>query len=311
MVTTRTKTDSLPEKKESFADTQARAEEVRLGSKRKRAKVEPEAKQSGTKKQKQPAEPTNDNIQNVAKASESKSTTASTQGEQLVERALRLKEGKQAANAPSTSPTASSPPDKQPVAPATNVKRPEKAAKPKAAAPRTTAKYAIVERLGERHPAATPPEREGATAFLDLPAELRNEIYALVVVQDDQIELPLLPPYVRQPKLLGVNRQIRAEALSIYYGENVFQIQGSTSAAQFMRSVSEEGLRALRSLQIYCPVVLTVKDAMARSQQLFGRYKERGLRRQTLKLQVNTGDELGWADLRQLKRLQAKKAARD
>ncbi|KAK3691795.1 hypothetical protein LTR37_018394 [Vermiconidia calcicola] len=302
MVTTRTKTDSLPEKRESLADTQARAEETRLGSKRKRASSEPDAKRSATKKQKQRAQATNDSVEDAA----SKSTNPSTQDEQLVERALRLKGENHAANAPGSKPTstASRPPDKQPVAPATNVKRPAKAAKPKAAALRTTAKHAIVEQLGEQHPAATPPEREGATTFLALPAELRNEIYALVVVQDYQIELPLLPPYVRQPKLLGVNRQIRAEALSIYYGENVFQIQGSTSAAQFMRSVPEEGLRALRSLQIYCPVVLSVKDARNRLLQLFGRYKERGLRRQTLKLEIDTDDGHIWVDLRQLKRLE-------
>jgi len=61
--------------------------------------------------------------------------------------------------------------------------------------------------------------------FLDLPAELRNEVYGLLVVQNRVIKrtifssstLPTLPAITR------VNRQVRLEARQVYYMQNTFE----------------------------------------------------------------------------------------
>lgn len=57
--------------------------------------------------------------------------------------------------------------------------------------------------------------------FFHLPPELRNEIYRLVLVEEDfmKVEQGNVPP---EPPILGVNRKFRGEASSIFYEENVF-----------------------------------------------------------------------------------------
>lgn len=77
------------------------------------------------------------------------------------------------------------------------------------------------------------------TGFLDLPPELRNRIYEYYVPHKEVIPIskcvdPPQSPYQnkilsnhesifpRLPVFSGVNRQIRAEALSMYFGGNTF-----------------------------------------------------------------------------------------
>lgn len=80
----------------------------------------------------------------------------------------------------------------------------------------------------------------GETNFMSLPGELRNEICRLALVEPDTIRLrlrhevrphPLLgwthhsdaKPW-REPSLLSVNKSIRLEASSVYYGLNEFGV---------------------------------------------------------------------------------------
>ncbi|KUI72140.1 hypothetical protein VM1G_07431 [Cytospora mali] len=55
--------------------------------------------------------------------------------------------------------------------------------------------------------------------FLNLPPEIRNDIYRLALVQPTTTDLAS-----PQPALTRVNKQVRAEALSIYYAENKFSL---------------------------------------------------------------------------------------
>ena len=65
--------------------------------------------------------------------------------------------------------------------------------------------------------------------FLELPPELRNHMYQLVVIDDDRINMRVRfwnadgSPNVqlRQPSLAATCRQIRAEALSMFYSCNI------------------------------------------------------------------------------------------
>lgn len=59
--------------------------------------------------------------------------------------------------------------------------------------------------------------------LLSLPAEIRNEIYRLVVVDPERVFLsPRFPASCQEPVLLRVNRQVRSEVLPMYYGLNCF-----------------------------------------------------------------------------------------
>lgn len=79
----------------------------------------------------------------------------------------------------------------------------------------------------------TPPQRNLDSAFLRLPAELRNSIYELVVVWEAPIRVKALgtpdspshvPTLVVQPELARTCRAIRREVLPIFYGMNNFLI---------------------------------------------------------------------------------------
>ena len=62
----------------------------------------------------------------------------------------------------------------------------------------------------------------GIPSILALPPELRNKIYRFILVSGNEIRLA--GDARSQPAILRVNRQIRQEAISIYYSENEFRI---------------------------------------------------------------------------------------
>ncbi|KAK1657577.1 hypothetical protein BDP55DRAFT_638598 [Colletotrichum godetiae] len=60
--------------------------------------------------------------------------------------------------------------------------------------------------------------------FLDLPCEIRLDIYALLLVLHTPLEKvsPSSPQIRLHPAILSVNRQIHAEGTPILYGNNIF-----------------------------------------------------------------------------------------
>lgn len=63
-------------------------------------------------------------------------------------------------------------------------------------------------------------------SFLLLPGEIRNKIYRyLVGPKFDHDEIISLSLFRTQPAMTRVNKQIREESLSIYYGENRFWVE--------------------------------------------------------------------------------------
>ena len=77
------------------------------------------------------------------------------------------------------------------------------------------------------------PERPFAEAttsrLLELPPELRNYVYELSVVSNTSIVIEPGDKSTRakQPPLILVNRQIRSEALLIFYAQNTFEFDAS------------------------------------------------------------------------------------
>ena len=54
------------------------------------------------------------------------------------------------------------------------------------------------------------------------PAELRNQIYSLVLIAPDH-QLITIRRDLHEPPLLQICRQVRRESADIYYGENTFK----------------------------------------------------------------------------------------
>jgi hypothetical protein len=111
----------------------------------------------------------------------------------------------------------------------------------------------IQQRL-ERHETSFP--------FLKLPAEIRNKIYQLVVVSSSPIT-PLKSGRKRvlgldiydnlhhvQPSFTKVSRQIRLEALPLYYSKNVFRFGRCRIPLEDFEKVGVDNLKYIRAIEV-------------------------------------------------------------
>lgn len=114
-----------------------------------------------------------------------------------------------------------------------------------------------------------PPLQSGAaqtSGWFKLPAELKNAIYRLVLVREDAIVVcergRFGPRYTfaykctdegNDPPLLRVCREIRTEALAIFYGCNVFQFAGREPLALWLRRMGEPKRKMLRDVRGFQP----------------------------------------------------------
>ena len=144
---------------------------------------------------------------------------------------------------------------------------------------------------------------------MDLPAELRNHIFGLLLVQPKAIEVSPIRPFVKEPALLAVSRQVRSETMSIWYAENSFLINGSSPAVKFLRSRNDQQLRSLRSVKMTSEKSKQMKEAprawaehlQKKVETMMREFEGRGLRRFALEFQFLHCGELVWVDGDQLR----------
>ena len=151
-----------------------------------------------------------------------------------------------------------------------------------------------------------PPKRSTGvftTTFLDLPAELRNEIYTYALVERIPIDVNHSRPYLREPAMLFVSRQVRPEALSVWYGENKFLIEGSSPAVKFLRSLAPLKLRCLRNVLVSVTNISPASYARERISKMMHEFGRGGMRRQAIHFEVNAVGYLEWMNLDQLEDL--------
>ncbi|GIZ41185.1 hypothetical protein CKM354_000450000 [Cercospora kikuchii] len=107
------------------------------------------------------------------------------------------------------------------------------------------------------------------TGFLDLPAELRNRVYELLIAHNQLITLSRTvgqankspyqqngPAYQdheavlpRLPALAAVNQQVRTESLAIFYGSNTFTSHTVTCTHVFLKNLDKQSLTLLRDVR--------------------------------------------------------------
>lgn len=125
------------------------------------------------------------------------------------------------------------------------------------------------------------------TTFFDLPAELRNPIYELLVVEDGPIRIPYHANRTTvdrpsEPALLAVNRQIRIESRGVFYGVNIFRASGFESAAQTLMKLNVFQLKPIRRLEInMSPCPLSASD-LKREIYVWGCLWEKGFRKDAI-----------------------------
>jgi len=102
------------------------------------------------------------------------------------------------------------------------------------------------------------PKQQSTSPLLKLPAELRDAIYTLALVDDEPIYIslpePARPLSLREPALLAVNRQIRNETLPIYYGTNIFEPRSSVTTENFLRLLGSGRIALLKSLRAFARI---------------------------------------------------------
>jgi len=93
--------------------------------------------------------------------------------------------------------------------------------------------------------------------FLDLSPEFRNTIYELAVIKTHAIR-PYVSTlgkstdhvtHVSTPSLLPVNRQIRSEALPVFYSRNIFTYFFPEYLAQWVPMLGPEGAHVFRLIE--------------------------------------------------------------
>ena len=124
-------------------------------------------------------------------------------------------------------------------------------------------------------------ENQDSVSLLDFPAEIRNLIYEHALVDnhdsddddddddyysDDEdtddddndnhnnLKIANFPPYIREPALLMVSKQVRKESMPVFYGKNEFRTTDSESLKGFMEQFGRERLSLLRSVICISPM---------------------------------------------------------
>lgn len=85
----------------------------------------------------------------------------------------------------------------------------------------------------DRTPSGLTTSQSTKTTFLDLPAELRNQVYEQVLLEPDPMSIGTARWPRKEPALLHASRQIRNDCLGIWYQGNRFQ----TSVKNFNASL--------------------------------------------------------------------------
>ena len=115
------------------------------------------------------------------------------------------------------------------------------------------------------------------TSLLDLPAEIRNRIYHNVLIVDEPIVLKLIHPFIVEPALLHTAKQVRNEALAVFYGANVFASPERKTTVLFLEQFGVERLSLLRYLRVISDAVGHISiSELVRSGKLSENYLHMG-----------------------------------
>ena len=100
---------------------------------------------------------------------------------------------------------------------------------------------------------STTTEESPSTPFrlVDLPAEIRNQIYRCILICPHQpVKLARNPWALARKNLLLTNRLVYSEAMPIFLSCNTFAITGTRMEHKWLRSLRQEGRNELRNITL-------------------------------------------------------------
>ena len=111
-----------------------------------------------------------------------------------------------------------------------------------------------------------PVEEEPAVSFdfAKLPAEIRNNVYRCILVQETQPVRPVRTwssTALKDLAILSTNRLIYFEAMPILLSENTFMLTGTRNEHTWLRRMRPEGRSELRSVSVNVPSIGCLHDA--------------------------------------------------
>lgn len=99
----------------------------------------------------------------------------------------------------------------------------------------------------------------GTFRLLQLPAELRNEIFRHMIQMQHVIHIARFGPFIpstEYPAFLNIEeghpgwQQAVADARSLFFGHNIFRVPNMTAAINFLNSLTPRDRQSVRSIQI-------------------------------------------------------------
>ncbi|KAM3424480.1 hypothetical protein BST61_g6484 [Cercospora zeina] len=139
------------------------------------------------------------------------------------------------------------------------------------------------------------PQTRTRISFLDLPAELRNDVYQRALVLEDRVisvsgengrALPRNLPAAMN--ILLTNRQIYKEASSILYGDNTWYANTEEEAKTFLNTISRTNVARIRYFELkfvaYCQWHLSVNRPDQRGFEILAGCIRRSVRKHILEI---------------------------
>lgn len=103
--------------------------------------------------------------------------------------------------------------------------------------------------MTEAAPSNDQEPNQAGIRFLNFPAEIRNHIYNEALINDGPIKLKQWPPYISEPALLSACKQVRREALAIFYECNTFSSGDEIAVKAMFMQLRRSKLAMLRSIR--------------------------------------------------------------
>ena len=153
--------------------------------------------------------------------------------------------------------------------------------------------------------------------FLDLPAELRNRIYDLVLPTEHTLTIRhvfTMPDFtaklcgVLEPTISAANTQIRSETLSVFYGKNTFYSFSVFRTLEYLTILGPQRVVMLRDLRPFeLPVAELCKDRVIdrlKNLREEGSAATKALSKEAVSLAVADGSDKTWQKLMEIEDLE-------
>lgn len=125
---------------------------------------------------------------------------------------------------------------------------------------------------------------EMKSAILRLAPELRNYIYELFFSTSGPVNIRVKQPHVQPHAICQVNRQIRAESLSMFYAYSDFESTEAVKMYSFLKALDSKTVSLLRSVRLCRGASISQGEKTLK--YFYNHFKKKGLGGNALRYKV-------------------------